>query len=310
MDAFQARLQFLQVVKNLHKNLHAVKDTSQGSNASQQQNDPVQFYVRNYEHHYEDFQQCLLDSALKMDSLDRLNVLIYWQKLVEALWPRCRSEIDGERNTPAKVLYTQFLGRLDEIVQLVLPAHDWKSLTNLDACVAISKRLNSLCSVVPENDPQLQKLDLTRDEILQQIDPKGPELPWFSPPLATDYETAFSTTCMLLVDRRKHAIQLQEYYRRHLVCGISTAPATSTGGASTTASAATANSSGVILHRMENDRERHKKSKEHLWVTERQYILDSREFDTLWNSTKGMAKSDYVDLRIMNNIAHSSYMYN
>ncbi|CUS21429.1 LAQU0S03e02388g1_1 [Lachancea quebecensis] len=300
MDAFEARLQFLQVIKNLHKTLNAAKDNSPLSGASQQQNDPVQFYLRHYEHHYEDFQQCLLDSAQKMDSLDRLNVLIYWSRLVSMLWPRCRKELDGEQNTASKAVHNHLLGQLDQIFALVLPAEDWKSLTNLKVCVDIFVFLNRLCQVL--KSPTEEHLLFCADhELLQALDTShtrplpesAAELPWFRPETSQkDYKQALSDTLTLLVDRRKHAAYLQEVYRINGVCAIPISTANST-----------------ILHRMESDRERHKKSKEHMWFTERDFILDPREFDLLWGSLDGMSKNDFADIRDMNNIAQNSYMY-
>ncbi|SCV01892.1 LANO_0F14048g1_1 [Lachancea nothofagi CBS 11611] len=302
MDAFEARLQFLQVIKNLHKTLNASKDNSPLSGGNQQQNDPVSFYLRHYEHHYEDFQQCMLDSTAKMDSLDRLNVLIYWSRLISMLWPRCMKGVDGEQNTPGKVVYGHLLGQLDEIVSLVLPAEDWKALTNLNVCADIIMYLNRLCQVLeqPPEEQQLlcssKQLLETQDMMLTTLqDQQALELPWYhvAKKSQTDFKQALISSYQLLIDRRKHAVYLQELYRINGICAVA---------------APTSNS--TVLHRMENDRERHKKSKEHLWFTERNFILDSQEFDSLWSSCKGMTKNDYTDIRDLNKIAHNSYMYN
>ena len=226
MDAFEARLQFLQVIKNLHKTLNAAKDNSPLSGGNQQQNDPVQFYLKHYEHHYEDFQQCLLDSAQKMDPLDRLNVLIYWSRLVSMLWPRCRKDVDGEQNTAGKVVYRHLLGQLDQIVRQVLPAEDWKSLTNLHVAIDVFVFLNRLCQVL-ESPPEERLLFCSGPELLDSLQlPAGAspgdcisDLQWYQPPDAqNDYKQALINTLNLLVDRRKHAVCLQELYRTKGVC--------------------------------------------------------------------------------------------
>lgn len=299
MDAFEARLQFLQVIKNLHKTLNASKDTSPISSGGQQQNDPVQFYLRHYEHHYEDFQQCMLDSTQKMDSLDRLNVVIYWSRLISMLWPRCMKDVNGEQNIPGKVVYEHLLGQLSDIMLLVLPENDWKSLTNLKVCIDIFTYLNSLCGAI-EDSTKISHLTQTREDFISKIDPPLAtqvsehklEVPWYKPEKSHDWVKSFSTTLDLLIDRKKLAYYLQEYYRQNGACALKSGTNTS-----------------IILHRMENDRERHKKSKEHLWLTERDYILDTREFDLLWRSFEGMTKNDYNTVREVNKIAHSSYMY-
>ncbi|SCV01016.1 LAME_0G13498g1_1 [Lachancea meyersii CBS 8951] len=303
MDAFEARLQFLQVIKNLHKTLNASKDNSPLSGGSQQQNDPVSFYLRHYEHHYEDFQQCMLDSAAKMDSLDRLNVLIYWSRLISMLWPRCMKDVDGELNSAGKVVHGHLLGQLDEMVSLVLPEDDWKALTNLNVCVDIVIYLNRLCEVL--DSPSEEKLlqgpikQLLTPQTVSEVGTENHrqflELPWLQTVKKdqNDYKKALTNCYHLLVDRKNHAAALQELYRIEGICSVSQAANCST-----------------VLHRMENDRERHKKSKEHLWFTERNFILDGQEFDSMWNSCRGMTRNDYSELRELNKIAHNSYMYN
>ncbi|SCU89876.1 LAFA_0E21572g1_1 [Lachancea sp. 'fantastica'] len=294
MDAFEARLQFLQVIKNLHKTLNVSKDNSPLSSGGQQQNDPLAFYLRHYEHHYEDFQQCMLDSAAKMDSLDRLNVLIYWSRLISMLWSRCMRDVDGQLNNTGKVIYGHLLGQLDEMVALALPGNDWKALTNLSVCVDIVIHLNRLCEVLnPAADEELLKQpykQLLSDDITSPL-----ELPWLQA-IKTDqhdYKQAMRNCYQLLVDRARHAAAMQELYRLEGICTVTEAV-----------------NSNTVLHRMENDRERHKKSKEHLWFTDRNFILDVREFDSLWDSCRGMTRNDYTNLRELKKIAHNSYMYN
>ena len=61
---------------------------------------------------------------------------------------------------------------------------------------------------------------------------------------------------------------------------------------------------------MENDRERHKKSKEHLWFINRDFILDQQEFDALWAANRqGMTRDDYNNIKELKEIAQNSYMY-
>ncbi|CEP65026.1 Ctk3p LALA0_S17e00518g [Lachancea lanzarotensis] len=296
MDAFEARLQFLQVIKNLHKTLNVSKDSSPLSGGSQQQNDPLAFYLRHYEHHYEDFQQCMLDSAAKMDSLDRLNVLIYWSRLVSMLWSRCMRDVDGQLNNTGKVIYGHLLGQLDDMVALVLPENDWKALTNLSVCVDIIIYLNRLCEVLDQpSDETLLKEPLNQLLNDYHTSQQLLELPWDQAIKKDrhDYKQAMANCYRLLVDRARHAASMQELYRLEGICTVTEAV-----------------NSNAVLHRMENDRERHKKSKEHLWFTERNFILDVREFDALWGSCKGMTRNDFSNLRELKKIAHNSYMYN
>ncbi|SCU97271.1 LADA_0H05380g1_1 [Lachancea dasiensis] len=294
MDAFEARLQFLQVIKNLHKTLNASKDNSPLSGGNQQQNDPVSFYLKHYEHHFEDFQQCMLDSAAKMDSLDRLNVLVYWSRLISMLWPRCMKGVDGEQNTAGKVVHNYLLRQLDEIILLVLPDQDWKALTNLKVCSEIVQYLNRLCQVLDSGTAEtLLKKPVSQAAEAQTLPTLEGSWLKIDKGHRCDHKQAMVHSYRILVDRKQRAAFLQDYYRKNGVCSV-------TGSFNTS----------ILLHRMENDRERHKKSKEHLWVTERDFILDAQEFETLWSSCKGMARNDYCDLRELNKIAHSSYMYN
>lgn len=299
MDSFEARLQFIQVIKNLHKTLNTSKETSPTNVTNQQQTDPVQFYLKHYEHHYEDFHQCLLDYTAKMDSLDRLNVLIYWSRLVSSLWPRCMRDVNGEENIAGKVVHNYLLKQLHQILVLMIPENDWKSLVNLSICIDIFLYLNDMCGVYTEQNLKLLTCD--REMVISSFDgplkdalqKKSLDVSWYEPPEAQNYTESFSHALQFLVSRRKLALFLQEYYRLYGSASVSLSTSNST-----------------ILHRMENDRERHKKSKEHLWFINRDFILDQQEFDALWAANRqGMTRDDYNNIKELKEIAQNSYMY-
>ncbi|BAO38205.1 CTD kinase subunit gamma [Kluyveromyces marxianus] len=320
MDAFEARLQFVQVIKNLHKTLHKKRDTSpsgaalssSGSSSGSAFTDPVQFYLKHFEHHYEDFQQCFFETALNMDSLDRLNVLIYWSRIISSLWPRCLKNVDGQWNIQGKVLFEFLLLDLNKMVDIVLPKEDWKSLTNLDVSIEVLQFIISLVksdsnalNFEPYKEDGLEKyqklLELDRSHIVDQfsesiwnkINEKSFEFEWVEHTKQPTCEQSIIQCLQILVDRRSKAFILQEAYRKHLVLNL---PNTS--------------QLPTVLHRMENDRERHKKSKEHRWFIERDDMMDTIEFDTIWNSfSLGMNRNDYQNIKTIQEIAQASYKY-
>ncbi|AET39635.1 Ctk3p Ecym_4606 [Eremothecium cymbalariae DBVPG len=295
MDSLEARLKFIEVIKTLHKTLNVSKDTSP-STAQSSATDPVHFYLMHYEDHYEDFHRCLFETAGSMDSLDRLNVLIYWSRLISSLWPRCLKEMDGQYNVAGRVVHDYLLKDLNKMVQLVTPENDWKALTNLQIAIDIFLYIKKIIGEV--NDTEVHKLTCPRSQfkldenLFSKLKLKSFELNWGSP--ADSCEDAIKDTLDLLVDRRTKAIFLQECFKQHGVINI---PASS--------------SANTILHRMENDRERHKKSKEHLWFTERDYsMLEVSEFDILWEQNrKGMTRDDYQDIKQLHRLAQESYLY-
>ncbi|AMD20278.1 HDL466Cp [Eremothecium sinecaudum] len=295
MDSLEARLKFIEVIKTLHKTLNVSKDTSPSS-VSSSAIDPVHFYLVHYEDHYEDFHRCLFEVAASMDSLDRVNVLIYWSRLISSLWPRCLKEVDGQYNIAGKVVHDLLLKDLNQIVHLVMPKGDWKALSNLqiviDVFLHISKLTNSAeaCNTAQLTYPR-DKFPL--DSVLTRaIEERSLDVPWRSP--QPDSQDILRDTVDLLLDRRAKSLFLQDYFSRHGIVNVT---------ASTNAT--------TILHRMENDRERHKKSKEHLWFTERDTsMLEIAEFDALWQQNRmGMTRDDYQDVKELQHIAQESYLY-
>ncbi|CDO93471.1 unnamed protein product [Kluyveromyces dobzhanskii CBS 2104] len=352
MDAFEARLRFVDVIKHLHKTLHKKRDTSpsadgdsatgatgavgsaNGSNAasaaaaavaaaaaaaaassssssgaggasSSSLADPVQFYLKHYEHHYEDFHQCFFLTTTNMDSLDRLNVLIYWSRIVSSLWARCLKNVDGQWNVQGKVMFEYLLLDLNRMLDLVLPKQDWKSLTNLSVSIEVLRYITSLVkSEEPQIDECWQLLARSREEIVNQFTEQewacvngtqfdASALEWVQATQQERCDASLLQCVQLLVDRRRKAFLLQEYYRKHNFLALPTSSLSQT-----------------LLHRMENDRERHKKSKEHEWVIDRVTMTDTVEFDALWNSyAQGMNRNDYQNIKTIQEIAQQSYMY-
>ncbi|SJM88438.1 related to CTD kinase subunit gamma [Zygosaccharomyces bailii] len=270
MDSFEARLQFTSVVKNLQKTLGVSKRL---------ENDPVQFYLNHYEHHYEDFHQCMFDTAAKMDSLDRLNVVLYYSSIVEVLHAR-QSELN------ARVLNQVLLPSLDAMLLLALPSKDWKALTNLSACADVFHRMNSLVGgIVTLQKPQLD-MHLPLDK-----------LPWYTPSEhpSIHYHESFQRAATLLQDRSAKQQYMFQQFRHQGLCAVD----------------APQPSPQTVIHRMENDREKHKRLKENIWVLPRPNanILDPHEFDLLWNATpsEGLTKGDYRHINEMRKIARVSY---
>ena len=95
------------------------------------------------------------------------------------------------------------------------------------------------------------------------------------------------------LDVYKRRVIIQEMYRKHLCLNLPSSSQPPT-----------------VLHRMENDRERHKKSKEHNWFIDREHMLDTTEFDNLWKTfATGMNRNDYQNIKNIQEIAHTSYIY-
>lgn len=275
MDSFEARLQFISVIKNLQKTLGISKRLD---------NDPVQFYLSHYEQHYEDFHQCLFDTASKMDSLDRLNVVIYYAKIVEVLHGN-QSELNS------RVLNQLLLPTIDSMLALALPAQDWKALTNLDTCIEVFQKCNSLMGGIaefhkPSNQQTVSHLPLDK-------------LQWYTPSQhpSLHYHESFRRAATLLQDR---CVKQLTMFQNFKLFGLCSAPLSRPQPSTQT-----------ILHRMESDREKHKRLKENLWVLPRPQpsILDEFEFKTLWESTpqEGLTRADYRSMSDMDRIAHASY---
>lgn len=241
-----------------------------------------------------------------MDSLDRLNVLIFWSRIIAALWPRCLKNTDGQWNIYGKVVFQYLLMDLNKMLDLVLPVEDWKALTNLPVSIEILQFLLHLVKT-PEVESMLNRTsDLTlltcpRDELmkslseetLHQIEVKKFEFRWLEHTPATRYENSLEQCLKILVDRREKTVIIQEMYRKHLCLNLPSSSQPPT-----------------VLHRMENDRERHKKSKEHNWFIDREHMLDTTEFDNLWKTfATGMNRNDYQNIKNIQEIAHTSYIY-
>ncbi|AGO10326.1 AaceriABL130Cp [[Ashbya] aceris (nom. inval.)] len=295
MDSLEARLKFIEVIKSLHKTLNVSRDTSPSS-TQPAATEPVHFYLMHYEDHYEDFHSCLFEVTASMDSLDRLNVLIYWSRLVSSLWPRASKDVNGQPNIAGRVVHDYLLKDLGRMLALVLPEHDWKALTNLP--VATDVFLHVWRTVGSPSAQDIEPLTCRREsfpldpDLRGFIDRQSLDPAWRTP--KPDASDSMREALLLLVDRRAKAIFLQEYYRAH---GAVSVPAST--------------SASTILHRMESDRERHKKSKEHLWFTDRDSsMLELAEFDALWQQhRKGMTRDDYQDVKQLQRIAQESYLY-
>ena len=295
MDSLEARLQFIQVLKNLQKTLHKTRDSTTSSSTStppssqpKLNNDPIQFYLRNYRHHYEDFHQCLFDTTLKMDPLDRLNVVIYYIRIIKNLYPHYNSSTNI-----AKVLNEVLLMDVDLVFELCLPCNDWKSLTNLTSCKELFLDLSRLI-----------KFDTTI--VSTSSEATNPDATtWYSVKTertVQDYKHSLQRTETLLKDRD---LKKLAFFQQFDADAITINPELQTLPTNT----------NIVLHRMESDRESHKRSKETSWYIERPTndILDETEFETLWShfetADPGFDKVDYKNIKTLNEIAKASYMY-
>lgn len=286
MDSFEARLQFIQILKSLQKSLNILRtgtdDDARSDSPSLNRSagtDPIQFYLKNYKQHYEDFHQCLFDTMSKMDPLDRINIVPYYSRIVYILKNR-ESEFNG------KVLNQHLLPSVDRLLLLALPANDWTALGNLQSCIEVFNWLNQVCDGVVQWEGDYLQPDTTVP--LAQVS-------WFA--MASDsttVEQSFQNSVLLLQDRLAKRQYLIEYYKREGICNIPTATTNPT-----------------ILHRMENDREKHKRLKENNWVLERptSTVVDPQEFNSLWENAPfdGMTKEDYRNIKELNGIAQQSY---
>lgn len=286
MDSFEARLQFIQVLKNLQKTLSVLRtgshDESRSNSPSLNRStgsDPIQFYLKNYPQHYEDFHQCLFDTTSKMDSLDRINVVLYYSRIMYILKTR-----ESEFNS--KVLNEHLLPSLDKLLLLALPKDDWKALTNLKSCIEVFEWLNKVWGTVVSWSDEIPAVDLNTPIS---------HLAWYETTTETaDATQSFQNCVHLLKDRLAKQHYLFEYYKVNGICDLPTN-----------------SSSSTILHRMENDREKHKRLKENNWVLERpsNNILDPQEFRTLWENDpyNRLTKQDYKNIKELNLIAQQSY---
>lgn len=287
MDSFEARLQFIQILKNLQKSLNILRTGTDGDPRSDSPSlsrsagpDPIQFYLKNYRQHYEDFHQCLFDTMSKMDPLDRVNIVMYYSRIMFILKSR-----ESDFNTT--VLNQHLLPSVDKMLLSALPVNDWTSISNLKSCIEVFQWLNKVCNDVVQWDDEPIKSD------------NGlplSELQWFEITSdSTSVSQSFQNAMLLLKDRLSKQQCLFEYYRTNGICNIPTAT-----------------TSPTILHRMENEREKHKRHKETNWVLERPSgsIVDEQEFENLWSSApnNGMTKHDYRNIKELNRIAKQSYV--
>lgn len=333
MDSLEARLQFIQIIKNLQKNLNVSKsdtDVGQASSAassgtnslatvnsstniqvlddtaieaqvSKSMSDPIQFYMKHYTHHFEDFHQCLFDTGLKMNPLHRLNILVFYYQILMTLVAEMKQKKLGRGSLQGKVVFDHLIPVMPNIFELCLPKGDWHALANLKSCTDIYYNLLRLLRNLPDYPlPTAEELTL-RDystdspEIAQQVEwATIPHEPHMQAPLMTK---------TLLDDRILKKYVVFKNFIENGACNVDNSPATTTASGS----ASTSN----ILHRMENDREWHKRQKETLWVVERttQSMLDENEFKKAWHTCPAtLSKAELKDTRQLYRIAKSSYL--
>lgn len=348
MDSFEARLQFIQVIKNLQKSLNVSKedtdgtlgiglgsgqssgansvshsgsysniqeldDTTIGTQVSKSMSDPLQFYLKHYAHHYEDFHQCLFDTGLKMDPLHRLNIVIFYYQIILALVAEMKKRKIDTSSLQATVVYEHLIPSMPRIFEICLPKDDWKALSNLKSCTDIYYNLLRLLKTLPgyqlEMSPEemtLSEYTMDSEEVIQAMTQPTSELAWKT--IANDdkpqnVSQSILWTRELLNDRMIKKYVVFKTFVTNGVCNLKNSHNSSTSN----------NNVSNILHRMENDRERHKRQKENNWVVERvsQSMLDENEFKAAWNSITSLpslSRSDQKDIRQLHTIARGSYL--
>ena len=230
---------------------------------------PIEFYLKNYKDHYEDFHQCLIDTMKKFNVLDRLPITIYYFKLIYLLYYDINNEL-------SHTILTQFMiPSIMDILHLILPENDIISLTNLPLCEdMINKLLNSpsIDKVVDNNLKNqllvfLQERSSFKQSVLER----------------------YNTTQTIMVNNGQ-TVEIP-----------------------------------TILNRMEIDRDRHKRSKESNWKINRipisstgpssltgssivQTILDPIEFKRQWETTGPLTTTDIQYAKILNDICKESYL--
>lgn len=135
MDSFEARLQYLNILKNLNKTLDR-------DNEDKKFQDPIQFYLGTYMEHYEDYHFCLLDYIKKLNTLDRLPCFIYYTRLIDQL-----HELNNENSI--KVLNNVFIPSLLDILKEIMPVGNIMSMTNLNI---VTSTVNTTIEKIKLND--------------------------------------------------------------------------------------------------------------------------------------------------------------
>lgn len=204
MDSLEARLRFITILKNLQKTLNvininemisnkqniissdnsAIQDSHDSSLSTTptptslstfniQTNDnkyenPIEFYLRNYKDHYEDFHQCLLDTLRKFNVLDRLPIVIFYFKLIYILYYDLK-----ETPLTQSILKDIYIPSILDILNFILPENDIISLTNLDLCSQLVNNLlgSPRIDIIIPSDLQLKIKNIikSREKLKQNV---------------------------------------------------------------------------------------------------------------------------------------------
>ena len=300
MDSLEARLQFIQVLKTLTKTLNLSKNQYSGTNTvtptgtpnNENLQDPVRFYMQYYTEHYEDFQQCLIDTMSKMDPLDRLYIMIYYSKIIHELYIQSKtvssSGIDTNKNN---IFYDIIIPNVHIICQLVCPMGDMKAFTNLPYCIEFYHDLDTLFI----NELNSAEIGNSHNDILNK------ELS-----IVQEYLSNLNLDKMGL---------LQSFQQNGTLTFEQPSDSSSSSGDN-----GYSIDVQIVLNRMEMDRDRHKKLKEQNWQVSRNVavvnsnqdntpneMLVSTEFDQLWENTLSFNSTDAHFARDIQKIALASY---
>lgn len=153
MDSFEARVQYLNVLKNLNKTLDR-------DNEDKKFQDPIQFYLNTYVEHYEDYHFCLLDYIKKLNTLDRLPCFIYYIRLMDQLF------ILNNKDT-VKVLENVFIPSIVELIKLIIPVGNIMSMTNLNVVEGMVTNSIKLLGLSETNPDVTNDINEYFDELRQ-----------------------------------------------------------------------------------------------------------------------------------------------
>lgn len=310
MDSLEARLQFIQVLKTLPKTLNLSKNQYSGTNTvtptrtanNENLQDPIRFYMQYYTEHYEDFQQCLIDTMSKMDPLDRLYIMIYYSKIIHELYIKSKTVPSNNNNiNKDNILYDIIIPNVHIICHLVCPTGDMKAFTNLPYCIEFYHDLDTLFI----NELNSTEIGNIHNDILKK-----------------ELNVVQEYLSNLNLDKIGLLQSFQQNGTLTFEQAIDSNSASGDNGYSTAVQ--------IVLNRMEMDRDRHKKLKEQNWQVSRAVTVDNTnqdnasntrsiitvpinemlvttEFDQLWENTMPFNSTDAHFAGDIQKIAIESY---
>lgn len=239
---------------------------------------PIEFYLKNYKEHYEDFHQCLIDTMKKFNVLDRLPITIYYFKLIYML----HYEINNE--TSSKILNEFMIPSLMEILTLILPENDIVSLTNLPLCEDLLNCLLSdthIVAIIPSDlQAQLRDVMKSRNTFKQTILNNYEATQLINNERGTAIVEAPTILNRMEMDRDRHKRFKETNWKVKRPSSTATTTATST-------TTTTTPPSGSSMQRS---------------------MLNTAEFKTQWATLNALTAEDIQDAKTLSSMARESYL--